>query len=175
MTNFERISRHGGLLYFDIHFEEYNLEEDLGEHGEHYHLKGEYSLEDLENGNAELTQELLELEWKALRGIERDLREVLDKDSLFPRSVHNEGHDYLGVLVCKIYIKNLEELKKVNEYISSNHIGGDDEIGSDAPYHTIRGFMFFPNGLSNTRIDSRDWEEYFEDYDSLPELEGDNG
>lgn len=128
-----------GILYFDLHFEDYNLEDDLGNIGEitdEDHLAELASYKNDKNGLFALSQED-----KALEHLEK----------LFGRKIGNEGHGSYGDLVCKIPVSSHEEVEKLNEIVERNTIGGDDEIDAGERYHVARGFTLFPEGVNGPR------------------------
>jgi len=169
MEDLPKIEKKESIVYFEICFEHYNLEEDL-ENGKTY-LKGNYTVEDYKNGSREIIHELLDLEFQALKSIEKGLQKILDTDHVFPTKVFNEGHGSFGSLICGFSVNTISELKKVHDYIlSSTYTISDDIISADdisnfeTPYYTIQGFRFYPNGLGSESIDFSDWDYYIEDY-----------
>lgn len=122
---------HAAIIAFSQVLEDYNIEEDAGDpESENYALATELT-EDESQG-----QKMMELEQQSYEYL-IDLFKGFDLDQ--------EGHDQDG-LVVKIRVRSWEDVKKVDEIISANHTGGDDEIDGGAPYFVARGFELLPNG-----------------------------
>ena len=70
---------------------------------------------------------------------------------LLGREIHNEGHDSCSGLICTFGVDSWAEVKRINDIIRKNTIGGDDEIDV-GPYIVARGFHLYPDeGFTNGR------------------------
>ena len=118
------------IMYFDISFEDYNVEEDA---------------EDPDSPNYELATELLADPQKGLR-LEGDAMKEVGK--MFGVRMSNEGHDNFGNLVMKFSVDSWEDVNRVNDIIGKNMGGGDDSIYLDVPYYAAQGFHLYPEGVN---------------------------
>jgi hypothetical protein len=135
------------VVYFDLHTEEYNIEEDAQE--------GDAEAKALLND----PRQILRLEHKALAELSRK----------FGHRISDEGHDRYGDLVCKFGVDDWAEVKAANDVISKHHIGGDDEMDAGAPYMVARGFRLYPNGVNDVFYGEESgaegtWEEWLQDH-----------
>jgi len=133
------------VVYFDLHTEEYNIEEDARE--------GDAEAKALLND----PRQILRLEHKALAELSRK----------FGHRISDEGHDRYGDLVCKFGVNDWAEVKAANDVISKHHIGGDDEMDAGAPYMVARGFRLYPNGVNDVFYGEESgaegtWEEWLQ-------------
>jgi hypothetical protein len=117
------------MMYFDIAFEEYNLDDAAEE--------GDEIAEKLKGGDEALARKL---EGDAVKAAEK----------LFGVKVSNEGHDAQGNLVCKFSVDSWADVDKAYKTIMRAHGGGDDTIDL-APFHVAQGFVLFPQGVNGPR------------------------
>ena len=139
----------GATIYFDLHFEDYNLEEDLMEGRSH--LDGDYTIEDFRSGDQQLVNEMLQIEVKGQQYIGQ---------LLGGRSVRNEGHTSDGTLVCKFVVTDLADLKDVYDKLGAQMMGGGDI--DVAPYLVARGFTMYPQSVNDGAVSFEYWDQYIE-------------
>lgn len=146
------IDPRGATVYFDLVFEDYNLEEDLADPNKDVNLPGgPWTMEDYNRGD--ITDVVLKLEFEALKEA---------KSVLGISRIGNEGHDSFGNLSCKFGISSLQELKDLYKKIRQLHGGGDDIIYFDH-YFNIGHFQFYPQSVGTTSpIEFQDWDEYID-------------
>jgi len=125
-------------VYFDVHFEDYNYEEDL-------------ESEDEERRQAASA---------APMDVDAELRAAASIGRLLGVRVLNEGHNSYGDLVCKFAIQFRDLPLVLNELERRMQSGA--EIDTDEPYHVVRGFVLYPDeALTNgRRIEFDDWGEF---------------
>ncbi|MFA6234293.1 MAG: DUF2958 domain-containing protein [Bacteroidota bacterium] len=132
----------GGILYFDLAMEDYNIEEDVNEAGR----GDENAIQRLQESGIGWPDPNYEkagdLEFKALK----------EMSTLLGKRVENEGHGSGDELVCKFSVSKWIEVKNINDIIKRHTTGGDDEISLNTPYTVARGFTLYPDAeLANGR------------------------
>jgi hypothetical protein len=121
------------IVYFDLAFEDYNLEEDQSPNADEDGQERAAAF--LAMGKGDLTKAVLATEDAAMKEIGAKLK----KAGLNVR-LNNEGHGSGGELVMKFGVDSLDDVKKLVSFIGKNMGGGDDVIYLDAPYMEARGF-----------------------------------
>lgn len=150
----------GGVMYFDLVTEDYNVEEDVSsaEDGD------EDAIERLNDSGIGFPPDFgwgRDLEFKALA----------EMGKLLGVRINNEGHSD-NSLTCKFSVSNWAEVKRISDIISRDHVGGDDQIGLDTPYMAAQGFILYPDedlvngrswgtGYGNVEGDLDEWLEEF--------------
>tara|TARA_Y100000034_G_scaffold118868_1_gene160026 strand:- start:2460 stop:2885 length:426 start_codon:yes stop_codon:yes gene_type:complete len=114
------------ILYFDLHIEVYNIEEDAEDPESHH----QGYAKSLMNAPSKINA----LEWKALSRLEK----------LFDTKISNEGHDSYDSLVCKIHIGSVAQLADIDEKISQYYTGGEDTMDTGILYVEAMDFRFYP-------------------------------
>ena len=125
------IDPRAAVLYFDIVFADYDVEEDAsGSNG------------------AERQAEALTLQADPHKMVDLELKAATQVGHLLGKRVHDEGHGSDDALVCKVGIDDYGDVVVAYNKIMRAHGGGDDEIYLDAPYCSARGFRFYPRGVN---------------------------
>ncbi len=132
------------MLYFDIHMEDINIEEDA---------KGP------ESPNHDLAKSLMNDGGQKAHKLEGDAMAEVKK--IFGKNFSNEGHDNYGDLVCKVPVSSIEEVEKILSKVSVG--GGDDIHYLNTPYCTMQNFTFFPNGVNDDQVKFVDFDEWKEE------------
>jgi hypothetical protein len=137
------------IVYFDLHFEEDNAEEDyqnnleeiLEDDPDKYKFLISYFTRRTSNLPPPVGGDtvLIHLENKAINAVVR----------LFsPLAVGNEGYNQDGSLNMYINISSYADVEKVEGILSDNYTGGEDNIEVGVMYYEARDFMFFPQGVN---------------------------
>lgn len=135
------------LVYFNVTIEEYNLEEDL-EEGRTL-LRGDFTIEDLQQGTPAMIRELQRLEKDAAKFV----------GQIAKARVTEEGHDNYGSLICFFAIQSVADLKRLEQELSRYHVGGEDQIEA-APYTVAENFVLYPQGVNAGGVSSEFWRDY---------------
>jgi len=144
------------MLYFDIHLEDYNVEEDQDSDDED---AKERLAEFLELGGGDLSRAAQ----KAEDMMVKEMQKRLAKAGLRVR-LSNEGHGSGDELVMKFGIDDLDQVEKVIEFVGENMGGGDDVIYSeDVAYMEARGFTLYPQGVNGLRVEFDGMEDWLDD------------
>ena len=136
--------RGGGDLYFDIHYEDYNVDEDANDPESSLHaLATELKAEEKRAGYPRTY-------FKLEREAERNAATMLGKSS-----VSTYGHDDYGNVDARVSVDNYSDLERMIDSIQRADRTADYAgIGlGDSPYHEARGFKFFPRGVNGPRYD----------------------
>lgn len=137
------IDPRGGDLYFDIHYEDYNVDEDAKDPESSLHsLAAKLKSEEKKGGYPAM---YFNLERQAEK----------DAASLLGKPVSDYGHDNYGNLSMRASVNSYADLEKMIDSIQRADRTLDyASIGlGDSPYHEARGFMFYPRGVNGPSYD----------------------
>ena len=148
----------GGIIYFDLEFEDYNVEEDLSaaEDGD------EDAIENLVAAGIGYPPDLS-------KAGGQEFQAIAELEKMLGVKISNEGHSNSS-LICKFSVGSWEEVNKVYDIIQRNTGGGEDQIYLDTPYQAAQGFTLYPdenlaNGRSwGTNGRDGDLDEWLEDF-----------
>lgn len=133
------------IVYFDLVFEDFNLEEDQSPDADADGRERAEAFLALHKGD--LDKAMMMAESAAMA----DMAARLKKAGL-PGRLANEGHSSDGSLAMKFGVDSVDDVKKLVKFVQRSSGGGEDEIYLDAPYMAARGFHFYPDGVNNTRF-----------------------
>ncbi|OHD26988.1 MAG: hypothetical protein A2Y38_08215 [Spirochaetes bacterium GWB1_59_5] len=152
----------GGVMYFDIVTEDYNIEEDVS------------AAEDNDEDAIErLTNSGLGFPPDYSKAVEWDFRAMKELAAMLGVRIDNEGHGSDEALICKFSVSDWAEVKRVADLVKRHTTGGEDQISLDTPYTVAQGFTLFPdaelvngrswgNGMGRLEGDLDEWLEAFE-------------
>lgn len=69
---------------------------------------------------------------------------VQELSKMLGMSISTQGHDNCGELICQINLTSYDQLKKIMDVIYKAP-GGEGDLGLSVPYHTVRGFVLWPD------------------------------
>ena len=139
---FPALDPKSAMAYFDLHFEDYNLEEDQGPNADED--GAQRAADFLALGKGKLDQAGRAAEDAAMK----EIGDKLKKAGLNVR-LGNEGHGSDDALVMNFGVDSSNDVKKLVAFVNKNTGGGDDVIYLNAPYMEARGFVLYPNGVNN--------------------------
>jgi hypothetical protein len=139
---FPALDPKSAMVYFDLYFEEDNLEEDQGPNADED--QQQRAAEFLATGKGDITNAARKAEDDAMK----EIGAMLKKAGLNVR-LGNEGHGSGDELVMKFGIDTVDQVKKLVDFIKRNTGGGEDVIYLNAPYMEARDFVLFPVGVNN--------------------------
>jgi len=80
-----------------------------------------------------------------------------------PVHVSNEGH-FGDVLVCKVSVDTLDEVRTLRDRVMAQVGGGDDIVYLNAPYMEAQRFVLYPQGVNGTQVPFIDLDEWAEEH-----------
>ena len=125
------IDPRSAVIYFDLHLEDYNVEEDARD-------------------GKRLAKRMMSDGGKTVNEMERKALDKLSK--LFKVRIFNEGHGSTDDLICGINVDSWADVNHILKILSKQHVGGDDEIDTGVRYFVARGFTLFPRGVNGPRF-----------------------
>lgn len=152
----------GGMMYFDIESEDYNIDEDVvnAANGD------EVAIARLEESGLGFPPDYD----KSVALEQRAYKEMASKLGRYGVHLDNEGHANGGQLACKFAVGEWLDVKVINNFIQSASKGSDDSISLDTPYMTAARFTLYPDAdLANGRSwgaggDEGSIEEWLENF-----------
>lgn len=142
------------MIYFALHFEEYNYEEDRDSDDPDAQKRAADFLKMGNRGKDQFARAIMAAEDAAISEITRLIKKA--KPNV---RINNEGHGQGGELIMKFGVDSMEDAKAIALLVSRNTGGGDDIIYLNAPYMEARDFRLYPQGVNKRSFALTDIDE----------------
>jgi len=158
-----KLDPRSAVLYFTLHFQEYNFNEDV-EELPHEPWKGEYiapllmkgALRRAVTGRVKIVPGKEKIDIPRLMRYETKAVEALRQALPGAPGIINEGHDEYGDLEVKIWISSVGQLRDIRNQLIKMATSGLDCISVELdkfPYFEFRDFKFHPSGETDEVYD----------------------